>query len=159
MLRVTQAWLITHSKYTTLLILLVFAPGIVAHEPTVNEAKPFAEAHILLQLSDLDLVKQSMVIDVASNLLKHYGGPDTVDIEVIAFGPGIHIYEKGGALGKRIQSLMVSGVRFVVCKNTLDTIERTQGEPLKLIENLIYVQTGVAHIASRAEQGYVLVRP
>lgn len=146
-----------------LLILLVFAAlssiETTAAETPVNEDKPFAVEFILLQLSDADAAKQAAVLDVASNLVKHYGGPDMVDIQVIGFGPGIHLYERGNPLAPRIKSLLTTGVRFVVCKNTLDTLARTKAGAPELIDDLVYVQTGVAYIAEKVREGYILVRP
>jgi len=124
-----------------------------------DDGKPFAEAHVLLQVSDADPVKQAAAIDIANNLMKHYGGPDTVDIEILAFGPGIDLYRADNPLRPRLESLLPSGVRLVVCKNTLDTLERTTGAAPQLIDGLIYVQTGVARIVERVGQGFVLVKP
>lgn len=146
-----------------LLILLVFA-ALASIQPTlaetpVNDDKPFAVEYIILQLSDGDAAKQAAVLDVASNLVKHYGGPDMVDIEVIGFGPGIRLYERSNPLAERIKSLHTTGVSFVVCKNTLDTLERSGADVPELIEGLDYVQTGVAYIAEKVREGYILVRP
>lgn len=141
-----------------ILLALVLSAQCWAEMP-VNEAKPFAVEHIILQLSDADPARQAAVLDVANNLIKHYGGPDMVDIEIIGFGPGIQLYERGNPLAPRIASLLVSDVHFVVCKNTLDTLERVKGRAPELVDGLTYVQTGVAYIAEKTRQGYVLVRP
>ena len=123
------------------------------------EDKPFAEAFIILQLSDQDPVKQDSVLDVANNLIKHYGSPDLVDIEIIAFGPGVRLLLEGNTRSQRISSLVENGVRFVGCTNTIDTMERKTGKRPQLNEHTIQVQTGVAHVVERARQGYILVRP
>ena len=121
--------------------------------------KPFAEAHILLQLSDGDEAVQSRVLNVAGNLLKHYGGPDLVDLEIVAFGPGISLLFADSAQRDRISSLAANGVRFVACMNTVETIERTSGKRPELNELALPVQAGVAHIVERSGQGFVVVRP
>ena len=124
-----------------------------------KEDKPFAEAFIVIQLSDQDPLKQDAVLDVANNLIKHYGSPDVVDIEIIAFGPGMRLLIEGNTREARIASLVESGVRFIGCMNTVDTMERKTGKRPALNEHTIPVQTGVAHVVERARQGYVLVRP
>ena len=124
-----------------------------------SEDKPFAEAFILLQLSDGDDAKQNAVLDVANNLIKHYGGPDMVDIEIVAFGPGMQLLLEDNPRADRIASLVENGVRFVGCMNTVDTMERKTGTRPALNEHTIPVQTGVAHVVDRVRQGYVLVRP
>jgi intracellular sulfur oxidation DsrE/DsrF family protein len=137
---------------------LTFTCGALAQEP-VSEEKPFAEAFIILQLSDQDPLKQDAVLDVANNLIKHYGSPDLVDIEIIAFGPGMRLLLAGNTREVRISSLVESGVRFIGCMNTVDTMERKTGERPELNEHTIPVQTGVAYIVEKAREGYVLVRP
>jgi intracellular sulfur oxidation DsrE/DsrF family protein len=121
--------------------------------------KPFAEAHIVLQLSDSEEAVQSRVLNVASNLLKHYGGPDLVDLEIVAFGPGISLLFADSAQLERISSLAANGVRFVACMNTVETIERSSGSRPQLNPLAIPVQAGVAHIVERSTQGFVVVRP
>src|SRR6201996_9088867 len=89
--------------------------------------KPFAEHKIVLQLSDNDPRKQSLVISVAYNLLKFYD-PDKVAIEVVAFGPGIDLLRPDNANRKLVESLVAQGVQVDVCLNTVDTIERETGK-------------------------------
>ena len=138
--------------------LLLAASGLAAELPGPDD-KPFAEAHILLQLSDGDEAVQSRVLNVASNLLKYYGGPDRVDLEIVAFGPGISLLFADSDQRERISSLAANGVRFVACMNTVETIERTTGKRPELLELAFPVQAGVAHIVERSGQGFVVVRP
>jgi len=133
-------------------------PGLAGDLPGPDD-KPFAEAHIVLQLSDGDEGVQSRVLNVAGNLLKHYGGPDLVDLEIVAFGPGISLLFADGDQRERVSSLAANGVRFVACMNTVETIERSSGKRPELNPLAIPVQAGVAHIVERSTQGFVVVRP
>jgi hypothetical protein len=141
-----------------LLLALTALTTSIAHDP-VSEDKPFAENFILLQLSDDDPGKQDAILNVANNLIKHYESPDLVDIEIVAFGPGIHLLVAGNTRETRISSLVESGVRFVGCMNTVDSLELATGKRPELNENTIRVQTGVAHVVKRVREGYVLVKP
>ena len=120
--------------------------------------KPFAEHRIALQLSDNDPKKQSLVISVAYNLLKFYD-PDKVAIEVVAVGPGIELLRPDNGNRKLVESLVAQGVRFDVCLNTVDTIERETGHRPEIIPVATPVQVGVGQILSLTENGYTLVRP
>lgn len=124
-----------------------------------DDDKPFAEARIVLQIADGDAESQTRVLSVANNLIKHYGGPDFVDIEIVAYGPGISLLYTDYPDGERISSLLANGVRFVACGNTLDTIERQTGKRPEVIPAAIRVQTGIARIVERAQQGFVVIRP
>ena len=138
--------------------MLATIPSIAWAEPAPLPDKPFAEHRIVLQLSDNDPKKQALVISVAYNLLKLYD-PDKVAIEVVAFGPGIDLLRTGNDNRKLIESLVAQGVRFDVCLNTVDTIERETGKRPEIIPAAIPVQVGVGQILALTENGYTLVRP
>ncbi|WP_369726603.1 hypothetical protein [Bradyrhizobium sp. LLZ17] len=120
--------------------------------------KPFAEHKIVLQLSDNDAKKQALVLSVANNLLKFYD-PDKVAIEVVTFGPGIDLLLAGSDRRKQVESLIAQGVRFDICLNTVDTIERETGKRPDFIPAAAPVQVGVGQILFLAENGYTVVRP
>jgi uncharacterized protein len=120
--------------------------------------KPFAEHKIVLQLSDNDPRKQALVISVANNLLKFYD-PDKVAVEVVAFGPGIDLLRSESPGRKQVESLIAQGVRFDVCLNTVDTVERETGRRPDIMPGATPVQVGVGQILFLTENGYTLVRP
>lgn len=120
--------------------------------------KPFAEHKVVLQLSDNDPHKQALVISVAYNLLKLYD-PDKVAIEVVAFGPGIDLLRSESTSRKQVESLIAQGVRFDVCLNTVETIERETGKRPDIIPGATPVQVGVGQMLFLTEHGYTLVRP
>jgi uncharacterized protein len=138
--------------------LMVATISSIRAQPAPLPDKPFAEHRIALQLSDSDPKKQSLVISVANNLLKAYD-PDKVAIEVVTFGPGIDLLRTENDNRKLVESLITQGVRFDVCLNTVDTIERTTGKRPDIIPTAVPVQVGVGQILSLTENGYTLVRP
>ena len=58
-----------------------------------------------------------------------------------------------------VESLVAQGVRFDVCLNTVDTIERETGHRPDIIPVATPVQVGVGQILTLTENGYTLVRP
>ncbi|MDO8863649.1 hypothetical protein Q6D67_18305 [Haliea sp. E1-2-M8] len=149
--------LVSELMVTMLGLALLVAAGTLHAEP-MSESKPFAEKFVLLQLSDGEEEKQSKVLSVAGNLLEHYG-TDSIDIEIITFGPGVRLMYADNSRRERITSLMAQGVRFTVCMNTISSIERASGNRPELHPESIPVDVGVAHILDEVEKGYVLVRP
>jgi intracellular sulfur oxidation DsrE/DsrF family protein len=141
----------------TSLLAASISPAATA-QPAPLPDKPFAEHRIVLQLSDNDPRKQSLVISVAYNLLKAYD-PDKVAIEVVTFGPGIDLLRPDNSNRKLVESLVAQGVRFDVCLNTVDTIERETGKRPEIVPVATPVQVGVGQILSLTENGYTLVRP
>ncbi len=124
-----------------------------------NPDKPFAENFVVLQISDNDPQKQTLVLNVASNLMKHYG-PDKVDVEIVAFGPGLRLLFKDNSNAPRIDGLAKNGARFSACDNTLTRVTQLLGgdEP-ELNSNAGHVAAGVVRIIDLVAEGYTLVKP
>jgi intracellular sulfur oxidation DsrE/DsrF family protein len=77
----------------------------------------------------------------------------------VAFGPGIDLLLPGSERRKQVESLIAQGVRFDICLNTVDTIERETGKRPEFISAATPVQVGVGQILFLAENGYTVVRP
>jgi hypothetical protein len=120
--------------------------------------KPFAEHHIVLQLSDRAAEKQALVLSVAYNLLKAYD-PDKIAVVVVAFGPGIDLLRAESPNRALVDSLIAQGVEFDVCMNTVETVERETGRNVSLNPKAVPVQVGVGRVLELTEKGYTLVRP
>ena len=139
-------------------VMMTLTPFALRAQPAPLPDKPFAEHRIVLQLSDNDPKREGLVLSVANNLIKAYD-PDKIAVEVVAFGPGIDLLRVENANRTRVESLIAQGVKFDVCQNTLDTIERETGKRPAVIPKAIPVQVGVGQILSLTENGYTLVRP
>ncbi len=121
--------------------------------------KPFAEKRVVLQISDRDPFKQTLVLNVANNLLKHYG-PDKIDIEIVAFGPGLRLLFADNANAGRIKNLIDNGgVRFSACSNTIRNMGKKLGHPPELNPAAVRVSAGVVRIIDLIGQGYILIKP
>jgi len=123
-----------------------------------------ADKKIVLQLSDGDIAKQNLVLNVATNLQKTYGLAN-VDIEVVAFGPGLKLLipnEKDKAVTKvqsRINGLSANQIRFSACGNTMKKMAKKSGKTPKLNSNAKVVEAGAVRIVDLVGQGYTLIRP
>ena len=150
MQRLTKSW-------TWLLALVCL--GLSSQLWAAPAEKPFAEKKVVLQISDDDASKQTLVLNVASNLIKYYG-PDRVDVEVVAFGPGLRLLFADNSNSGRIDNLAEnSGVRFSACMNTMKKVTQTLGYEPKLDANAGHVDAGVVRILELIGEGYVLIKP
>lgn len=141
-----------------LLLLLTTATAFL-NPAWAQQEKPFAEHKIVLQLSDGELEKQRLVLSVASNVMKYYG-PDLVEIEIVAFGPGLQLLYKDNVYKERINGLVSSGgVRLSACENTMITLRKKLGHEIELNENAKIFPAGVVRLKELVDQGYMLVRP
>lgn len=142
----------------TLIFALLMATMAPSLHAAGNDSKPFAEKKVVLQISDPDPFKQTLVLNVANNLIKHYG-TDKVDIEIVAFGPGLRLLMDGNSNASRIDGLSDNGVRFAACKNTISAFTKTLGHEPKLLPQATPVSAGVVRIIDLTEKGYTLVKP
>ena len=123
-----------------------------------TEGKPFADKHVVLQISDPDPFKQTLVLNVANNLLKAYG-PDAIDLEIVAFGPGLRLLMADNTNLPRIDGLAAQGVRFSACGNTIQSFTKSLGRAPVLNKHAVTVSAGVVRILDLEAQGYSLIKP
>ena len=144
------------TRMTALCVLLAIA--LVSFNVSAAD-KSLAEKKIVLQISDADPSKQTLVLNVANNLIKHYG-PDVVDIEIVAFGPGLRLVFADNTNKGRIQGLAANGVQFGACSNTMKKMTKLRdGDAPKLHANAKLVGPGIVRILTLMDQGYTLVKP
>jgi len=118
----------------------------------------FADHKIVLQISDYHPGKQTLVLNVAGNLLKHYAGQE-VDIEIVSFGPGARLMFDSNVNSTRIQTLMDAGVRFSVCGNTIANMAKKLGHEPKIREGVTRVKAGAARILQLNKAGWQILKP
>ncbi len=144
-------------KLTSIFLLLIAMTGSYQIQAAEND-KPFAEERIVLQISDPNPFKQTLVLNVATNLIKYYG-QDKVDIEIVAFGPGLRLMFKDNVNHKRIKGLSGSGVKFAACKNTIAGMTKKLGHAPELHASAVPVSAGVVRIIELENQGFKLIKP
>jgi intracellular sulfur oxidation DsrE/DsrF family protein len=120
------------------------------------QAQAAGTKKVVLQISDGSPAKQTLVLNVANNLLKAF---DDIDVEIVAFGPGLRLLFADNSNSGRIQGLAASGVTFSACGNTMRHMTKVLGEKPKLNSNAVVVSAGIGRILELVDQGYVLVRP
>ena len=139
-------------------LLLIMLTSILFQANAASDDKPFADHKVVLQISDADPTKQTLVLNVANNLMKAYG-PDKVDVEIVAFGPGLRLmFDDNGNKG-RINGLTDNGVRFAACGNTKKKMTSQLGHEPKLNSQATVVPAGVVRIIELVENGYTLIKP
>lgn len=138
------------------LMLCIFA----AFFQTAQADEPaFADKKLVLQISDNDPTKQTLVLNVANNVLKEYG-QDKVAIEIVAFGPGVRLFFADNSNVKRLKSLADSNVKFTACSNTITNMSKKLERPVKINPLATTDSPGVVRIIKLVtEEGYTLVKP
>ena len=123
-----------------------------------QEDKPFAEHKFVLQISDMDPSKQTLVLNVAGNILRAYG-QDLAEVEIVAFGPGLRLLFEDNSNSGRINGLVENTVRFFACENTIKNMSKILGEPVKINAHASSGKGGIVRIKELVDKGYILVKP
>lgn len=125
-----------------------------------SETAAFGPAahQVVIQVSTDDAQVQRMALNNATNLQKKFG-IDNVQIEIVAYGPGLSLLTAKSAYPQRVTSMVMQGIRFSACHNTMEGIKRKTGHLPDLLEGVKVVPSGTARIVTLQEQGYAYIRP
>lgn len=117
------------------------------------------EHKLVIQLSENDPKKINMVLNNAANVIKAFG-MGNVEVEIVAYGPGLKMVHKKSKFRARMQSLSKYGVKFGVCANTMKKLKWTKKDLLAdaFIQKGV-VPGGVVRIMELQNLGYNYIRP
>jgi intracellular sulfur oxidation DsrE/DsrF family protein len=136
---------------------IAFGMALMSTQPAIS-AEGMGEHKIVFQISSADPGTQTLVLNNASNIQKHYG-PENVDVVVVAYGPGLSLLTKKNKQAVRVKSLAVQGITFDACNNTMKKIEKKTGKKPVLTDGVKVVPAGIAAIVELQEKGYSYIRP
>lgn len=119
-----------------------------------------AKHKVVIQVSTADVKTQTIALNNAVNVQKHYG-PGEVDVEIVAYGPGLSILtnSKKNKNAKRVADLALSDITFSACGNTMKKVAKKKGKEPTLVEGVKVVPAGVTRIMELQEKGYSYIRP
>ncbi|MBY6002568.1 DsrE family protein [Salipiger bermudensis] len=118
--------------------------------------------HVAFHVDQNDPHVLNMALNNAKNLTEYYTEQgDEVKIEMVAYGPGLHMLIEGKSPVKdRIETLSLElPITFSACGNTIAGIEKKTGAPVTLLEEAQVVTSGVARLVELQEEGYSYIRP
>ena len=140
----------------TAVALIALAASLVVASPTAAQApQASGRPRVVLQMSEADPAKWNLALNNAKNIQTDLGAAN-VDIELVAYGPGIGMLKADSVVGNRVDEAIAAGVRVVACENTMKGQKLTQTD---MLNKLNYVQAGVVEIMQRQQQGWAYIRP
>lgn len=110
---------------------------------------------IVIQVSDNDPARWNLALNNAKNLQDDVGAAN-VDIEIVAYGPGINMLKLESSVGSRVADALKANVKVVACENTLRAQKLSRDDMLSAIS---YVPAGVTVIMKRQSEGWSYLRP
>ena len=110
---------------------------------------------LVLQVSDNDPAKWNLTLNNARNAQSELGA-DQVDIEIVVYGPGIHMLKADSVTSNRVAEAVKAGVKVVACQNTMDVLKLTKAD---MQASIGYVPAGVVELMKLQTEGWSYVRP
>lgn len=130
---------------------LAWARGASAQSASSSGAKN----KLVIQVSDADPKKWALALNNAKNVQQDLG-KDQVEIEVVAYGPGLAMLKLDSEIGGRVSEALGDGVKLVACENTMTNQKLTREDMLPRIG---YVKSGVVELMNKQQQGFAYIRP
>lgn len=110
---------------------------------------------IVIQVSDNDPAKWNLALNNAKNLQDDVGAAN-VDVEIVAYGPGIGMLKADALVSNRVDDAVRSGVQVVACQNTMRGQKLTKDDMNPAVG---YVPAGVTEIMKKQGEGWAYLRP
>jgi len=134
------------------LVALTALTGPDARAQTMPAAKP---NRVVMQVSDNDPGKWNLALNNAKNLQADLGAGN-VEIEIVAYGPGIGMLKADSIVGNRIGDALGQGVKVSACENTMHGQKLVKAD---MLDGIGYVPAGVVEIMRKQQEGWAYLRP
>lgn len=123
-----------------------------------------AQSHrLVVQVDVNDPAIMNLALNNVSNTVQHYAEiGQKVEVELVAFGPGLHMLRDDTSPVKaRIKSMSetMPEISFSACGNTKENMARTEAKDIPLISQAKVTKSGVVRLMELQEQGWSYLRP
>ena len=138
-----------------LIALLLAAPAaLLAADTGVRAGSKAAAKHrVVFQVNEDDSRKWNTILANINNVQEELG---KVEIAVVAIGPGLGMIKADALTANGVQDAMAAGVRFVACRNTMESQHLTKDD---MIDGIAYARAGYVEVMRLQKLGYAYIRP
>jgi len=118
---------------------------------------------IAVQVSDNDPRALNLALNNVRNALEFYAShKKSATVEVVAYGPGLHMLRSDTSPVKdRVaeMSLTYPNLTFSACRNTMANMQKQEGKDIPIVSEAKVTDSGVVRLVELQSQGYAYVRP
>jgi len=129
----------------------------------ITSADDTSDHKVAIHVDENDPATMNMALNNIANLNKYYQSKgESVSIELVAYGPGLHMLRSDTSPVKdRIEkmSLEIEKLQFSACGNTHAKMSKKAGKEVELLDEATKVPSGVVQLIALQEDGYAYVRP
>lgn len=135
--------------------------AVVLH--TGSRAADTKSHRIAIHVDQNDPAVMNLALNNVANVVQHYSAAgEEVEIELVAYGPGLHMLRDDTSPVKaRVKSISESmpNVAFTACGNTTEAMKKAEGKEIPLVSQAKVVPAGVVRLMELQEKGWSYVKP
>jgi intracellular sulfur oxidation DsrE/DsrF family protein len=131
---------------------------------TATSAGAGGKTHKLaIQVDVNDAAVMNLALNNAANVSSYYDGiGDSIQIEIVAYGPGLHMFRDDTSPVKdRLRNFKAGmpNVTFSACGVTKAGMEKAEGHPITIIPEARIVPSGAVRLIELQESGWSYLKP
>jgi uncharacterized protein len=143
------------SLFTRLMAATVLVIGLTGLAATAQAATKTGKPGVVIQISENNPATWNLALNNAKNLQQALG-PKNVNVEIVAYGPGINMLKFDSEVAPRIKEASASGVAVRACGNTMKAQKLTAKD---LEASVKIVPAGVIEIMNKQREGWAYIKP
>jgi uncharacterized protein len=141
------------TRVSTAALMLI---GLTGVSTATLAAEKAAKPGVVIQVSENNPAVWNLALNNAKNVQQDMGGKDKVDVEIVAYGPGINMLKFDSPVAPRLKEANNSGIQVSACANTMKKGKLSEKD---LDGNVKIVPAGVIQIMKRQQEGWSYIRP
>ena len=122
-----------------------------------------AQQKVAIQVNQNDKAVMDLALNNAKNIADYFKAKgETVAIELVAYGPGLHMLRSDTSPVKdriSVMSLENPNMTFAACGNTQVNQAKAENKPVTLIGEAKVTPSGVVRLMELQKQGFAYIRP
>lgn len=146
--------------FVATMALVAIALPAAAQAPKTPATAPY---RIALHVDDNDAARMGLALNNVKNIIEDFKkSGQKVEIEVVTYGPGLHMFrEDTSPVKARVQemSLAYPNVKFAACQNTQANMAKAENKQIVLIPEVKLVPSGVVHLVELQRKGWAYIKP
>jgi intracellular sulfur oxidation DsrE/DsrF family protein len=108
----------------------------------------------LFQVTDNDPGRWNLILN-NMHAIREGVGSEGIEIELVAYGPGVLMLKGDSVVAPRIAEALKAGVRLNACQNTMQGMKLS---PAEMLPEIGYVPSGVVEVMRKQQQGWSYIR-
>jgi uncharacterized protein len=140
----------------------IFAILALALMPFMAQAEGMMH-RVAIHVDENDPQLMNMALNNAQNVAAYYASVgDEVEIELVAYGPGLNMFVEGKSpVADRLSAMTLELPKLTLsaCGNTHAAMKKKAGGDVPLLSDVGVVPSGVVRLIELQEQGFAYIRP